>query len=174
MERTIEDHHLPEHFRKHLLEKPAKIESWFGEMLGITPSKLLLLHKTSQTINKLAEFGNVILVGRGSNLILEKSERAFHIRLVAPLNYRIENASRLYKMDKKKAAEFIRKEDEARKNFVSKYFHKNIEDPHIYHAVINTALMDLKEIPELIGHCVMKRFPDFFKSSSKMELLGIE
>ncbi len=163
IEKVMEDHHLPEHFKKLLSEeKPAKIDSWFGEMLGITPSKLSLLHKTSHTILHLAEFGNVILVGRGSTILTANMERSFHVRLVAPLNYRIENSMRLYSVNHKKATEFIKEEDEARKNYIWKYFHKDVEDPLLYHAIINTNLLKFEEIAEMIGHCVMKRFPQFF------------
>ena len=165
IEKVMEDHHLPEHFKKHLSEeKPAKIDSWFGEILGITPSKLSLLHKTSRTILKLAENGNVILVGRGATIITANLERAFHVRLVAPLNYRIENSMRLYNVTAKKAAKFIKEEDEARKNYVWKYFHKNVEDPLLYHAIINTNLLKFEEIADMIGHCVMKKFPQFFRT----------
>ena len=167
IEKVMEDHHLPEHFKKHLSEeKPAKIDSWFGEILGITPSKLSLLHKTSRTILKLAEYGNVVLVGRGATIITANLERAFHVRLVAPLNYRIENSMRLYDVTAKRAAEFIKEEDEARKNYIWKYFHKNVEDPLLYHAIINTNLLKFEEIADMIGHCVMKRFPQFFRAQT--------
>jgi cytidylate kinase len=167
IEKVMEDHHLPDHFRKLLdEEKPARIDTWFGEILGITPSKLSLLHKTSHTILRLADLGNVIVVGRGSNIITSKLPQSFHVRLVAPLNFRIENAMNLYKLTRKKAAEFIKEEDDARRNYILKYFHKNIEDPLLYHLVINTDLLSFDEIAELIGHCVIIRFPHFFKTKN--------
>jgi len=168
MEKIMEDHHLPEHFRKYLSEeKQLKIDSWFGEILGISPSKLSLLHKTSHTILKLAEYGNVIIVGRGANIIMGKNPKAFHIRFVAPLGFRIENAMQLYNVDRKTATEFIKEEDESRKNYIWKYFHKNIEDPLLYHSVINTNLLEFEEIAEMIGYCVTRRFPEFFRSPFK-------
>ncbi len=163
IEKVMEDHNLPDHFRKFLTEeKPTKVDSWFGEILGISPSKISLLHKTTHTIMKLAEFGNTIIVGRAANVILSKKPNAFHVRLVAPLNFRIENASKLYNVDHKVAAEFIKQEDEERKNYFWKYFHKNVDDPLLYHSVINTNLLSFEEIAEMIGHCVIKRFPSFF------------
>jgi cytidylate kinase len=171
IERIMEDHQLPDHFRKYLHEeKPPKIETWFGELLGVTPSKILLLRKISQTILKLADFGNVIIVGRGANIITAKRKNAFHIRLVAPLSYRIENACRLYNLDYKKAADFIRDEDDARKQYIWKFFHKNIEDPLLYHAVINTNLLEADEIAEMIGQCIVRKFPNFF---SKEKILSL-
>lgn len=163
IEKVMEDHHLPAHFKKLLSEEaPPKIDAWFGEILGITPSKISLLHKKRQTILKLAEFGNVIIVGQGANIITSNLSTAFHVRLVAPLSFRIENAMELYKVDRKQATDFIIKEDESRKNFIHKYFHKNIEDPHLYHAVINTCYHRLEDIAEMVGHCIIKKFPRYF------------
>ena len=168
IEKIMVDHHLPEHFRKYLSEeKQHKIDSWFGEILKISPSRLSLLHKTSHTILKLAEYGNVIIVGRGANIITAKIPNAFHIRFVAPLSFRIENAMQLYNVERKTATDFIKEEDESRKNYIWKYFHKNIEDPLIYHSVVNTNLLKFEEIAEMIGHCVIRRFPEFFTSPFK-------
>ncbi|MFA7228886.1 MAG: cytidylate kinase family protein, partial [Melioribacteraceae bacterium] len=100
--------------------------------------------------------------GRGSNIILSRKANAFHIRLVAPLNFRIENAMRLYNVDHKTSADFIRREDEERKNYLWKYFHKNIDDPLLYHSIINTNLLESEEIAEMIGHCVIRKYPQFF------------
>ena len=164
MEKIMEDHNLPDHFRKYLYEeKPGKIDSWISEMLGISPSRFLLLHKTSQTILKLASFGNVILVGRGANIITSIFSNTFHVRLVAPLEFRIENAAELYNVEKKKAAEFIKEEDEARKDYVWKYFHKDIDDPLLYNAVVNVNYLKPEDIAEMVGHCVIKKFPSFFR-----------
>jgi cytidylate kinase len=166
IEKIMEDHHLPDHFKKFLFEeKPTTVDSWFGEILGISPSKIYLLHKTTQTIKKLAEFGNTIIVGRGSTIILSDRANTFHIRLVAPLNFRIENAMKLYDLDHKTSSEFIRREDEERKNFLWKYFHKNIDDPLLYHSIINTNLLEPGEIAEMIGHCVIRKYPQFFRES---------
>lgn len=162
--KVIEEHQLPEYFAKYLEhESPPKIDSWFGEILGITPSKLTLLNKTKKTILHLAEFGNVIIVGRGANIILANHKKSFHIRLVASQNFRIENAMKLYNLSKKDATEFIVKEDEARKDFILKYFHKDINDNLLYHVTINTELIHTDEVAIMIGNCIMRKFPNYFK-----------
>lgn len=167
IEKIMEDHHLPEHFRKFLKEeKPAK-STWVGEMIGVSPAGISILRKTSQTIKKIAEYGNSIIVGRGSNIILEKRPNTFHIRLVAPLSFRIENAMKLYNQDRRTISEFIKEEDTARRNYILKYFHRHIEDPLIYHTVINVDLLEIEEIAHMIAHCVIKRFPHFFTGKEK-------
>jgi hypothetical protein len=165
IEKVMEDHHLPAHFKKLLSEEaPPKIDAWFGEILGITPSKISLLHKKRQTILKLAEFGNVIIVGQGSSIITSQLSTSFHVRLVAPFNFRVENAMQLYNVDRKQATDFILKEDESRKDFIHKYFHKNIEDPHLYHVVINTSYLKFENIAEMIGQCIIRKFPKYFNT----------
>jgi hypothetical protein len=167
IEKVMEDHHLPAHFKKLLSEEtPPKIDAWFGEILGITPSKISLLHKKRHTILKLAEFGNVIIVGQGSSIITSHLPTSFHVRLVAPLSFRIENAVELYNFDRKQTTDFIIKEDESRKDFIHKYFHKNIEDPLLYHLVINTSFLKFEEIAEMIGQCIIRKFPGFFSLQS--------
>lgn len=167
--RIMEDNHMPAHFRKFLEDqKVHTIDSWFNEMLGISPSKIALLKKTKRTIEQLAGYGNSIIVGRGANVILSDHKMAFHLRLVAPLSHRIETAMQLYKIDHKTAAEFITQEDEIRRIYLWKYFHKKVDDPLLYHAIINTNRLTIEEIAIMIGHCVQKRFPHFFISHAEV------
>jgi cytidylate kinase len=163
IEKVITDHDLPGHFREFLEnERSSSIDSMFGEILKIHPSNLQLLHKTSQTILRLARFGNVIIIGRAANIITAELKNAFHVRLVAPVKFRIHNAQLLYKVDKKSASHFIEREDKARKEFHKKYFHKDIDDPKNYHLVLNTYLMSFEEVAETIGSIIIKKYPFAF------------
>lgn len=164
IEKVMADHNLPERYDKFLEDqKPSQLNSFFGELFGVHPSKLSLFRKTVKTIYQLAEFGNVIIVGRGANLITAHLRNAFHVRLVAPLNYRIKTSQEIYGVDRKAAAEFIKKEDMARKEFFKTYFHKNIDDPLLYHIQINTHLLSFEEIAEMIGFMIIKKFPHLFE-----------
>ncbi len=168
IERVIADHDLPSHFRSYLEnERPSSIDSMFSEILKIHPSNLKLLHKTSQTILQLAQYGNVIIIGRGGNVITSELKNSFHVRLVAPVKFRISNAQQLYKMTRRDAAHFIEREDKVRKEFLKKYFHKDIEDPKNYHLVLNTYLMGFEEVAETIGNIIMRKYP--FAFSQKVE-----
>lgn len=163
IEKVIADHDLPEHFRSYLEhERTSTIDTMFSEILNIHPSNIKLLHKTSQTILKLARFGNVIIIGRGSNIITSELKNTLHVRLVAPLKFRISNAQHLYDMDKRTAAHFVEREDKARREFLKKYFHRDIEDPKNYHLVLNTYLMSFEEVAETIGNIIIKKFPYSF------------
>jgi cytidylate kinase len=158
IEKVIEDHGLPESYYKYLdVEKRSQMHEFFGELFGVAPSKMKLLHNTTETIYHLAEFGNVIIVGRGSNVITTKLKNAFHVRLVAPLHDRIENCKQLYGLSKKEAEDFIKQEDKERKEYLKNYFHREIENPLLYHIVINTHMHTFDEVAQIIGRMVMTK-----------------
>jgi cytidylate kinase len=158
IEKVIEDHGLPPSYYKYLdVEIRSQMHEFFGGLFGVAPSMIKLLHKTTETIHHLAEFGNVIIVGRGSNVITANFKNAFHVRLVAPLHDRIQNCRELYGNTKKEAEEFIKHEDKERKEYLKNYFHKDIEDPLLYHIVVNTHFHTFNEVAQIIGRMVMTK-----------------
>ena len=61
-------------------------------------------------------------------------------------------------MREKGAVDFIKREDNSRKNYVKSNFNKDIENPHLYHLVVNTGLTTYEEAARLIGHAVINKF----------------
>ncbi|NOX67496.1 MAG: hypothetical protein GXO85_17250 [Chlorobi bacterium] len=46
---------------------------------------------------------------------------------------------------------------------IKKYYHKDIDDPLLYHSTINTNLLLFDIIAEIIDQLVVKRFPKMFE-----------
>ena len=89
-----------------------------NELLGLKPSEWTLVHKTTDTILQLARMGNVVIVGRGANVITSKLKNTFHVRLIASLEKRVEHIKSLMEMTEKEALNYIKKEDENRKKYL--------------------------------------------------------
>jgi len=162
IEKILEDHHLPQKLSQYFVEdKLSELKSMVNELLGIHPHVGVLIHTTSRTILQLAQKGNVIIVGRAANLITERLKNTFHVRLVAPIETRIQHI------------EFIKKEDLARKHYVKSYFNKDINDALLYHMVINTAQISYKKAARMIGLAVLEKFPEMFslKEEATYELV---
>ena len=70
------------------------------------PPSQTVVRQTAETMLKLAGLGNVILIGRGGNVITAKLPNVLHVRLVAPLEERIEHAHEAYSMTKTEARKF--------------------------------------------------------------------
>ncbi len=163
IEKVIRDHNLPQSLGKLMEEeKYSAVKSLMIELLGGQPPIFTLIHKTTETILQLAQLGNVIILDRAANVITSKLKNAFHVRLVAPLELRIEHVKELFNYNRLEAIDFIKHEDHDRKDFGQTYFHKDISDPLLYHLVINTQLFSDDEAVELIGNTVVKKFPDIF------------
>lgn len=153
IEKVIEDHNLPSMISDSLENyKVNEINAYISEMLGLQPSAFTLLHKTSQTIMQLASMGNVIIIGRGANIITSKMQNCFHVRLTAPIENRIKHIMELFDFNHNEAAEFIKQDDAKRKNYLMHHFHKSIDDPLLYHITINTGKMTYEDAAETIMH----------------------
>lgn len=156
VEQVLEDHSLPKRLAKFMPEdRISEIEDTIDDLFGLHPPSWMLVRDTAETILRLAELGNVILIGRGANVITRGLEHVFHVRLVAPLENRLESMQQSRHMSKKEALAFIQTEDKGRRRYLKKYFHKNIDDPLLYHLVINTGLMPQDQAASLICGAVL-------------------
>lgn len=167
IEKVLEDHHLPKTLSDVFDEKKySSMLSFASELLAGQPSVHTLVHKTTQTILSLAEIGNVVIIGRGGNIVTANLPNSFHVRLVAPIENRIKHVQYVYGYDLKQATEFLKKDDEARKNYIKTYFHKQIEDPLLYHLTINTHRLGHDSSAEMIADAIMTKFPQSFNLST--------
>ena len=128
---VIEDQGLPKRLEEFIKEdwKPA-LEDAFEELLGLHPSTPALVQSVTRTILKLATAGGAVLIGRGAHIICAKLPHAFHARLVAPLESRVQHIADYFKLSKKDAAQYVEKADRARKQYVRRYFGVDVADPH--------------------------------------------
>ena len=157
MLKVLADHRLPSHLEKFIPEdRVSAIEDTLADIFGVRPTAETLVQQTAETIVKLAELGNVILVGRGANFVTAKVPHMVHVRLVAPLEDRIERIIRDDKKSPDEARKFCLEEEQSRARFIKTYFHGDINDPVNYHLVINTSRVGYDNAARLIGEAVMK------------------
>ena len=163
IEKVLEDHHLPKQISEFMQEGKYKhVTSTVYELLGLKPAEWTLVHKTTDTILQLARMGNVVIVGRGSNIITSNLKNTFHVRLIASLEKRVEHIKSLMDMNEKDALAYIKKEDENRKKYLKSYFHADADDPLLYHMTVNTDLLTHKGAAYLIAEAVVLKFSHLF------------
>ncbi|MGA2661497.1 MAG: cytidylate kinase-like family protein [Verrucomicrobiota bacterium] len=158
VQRVLEDHHLPERLAQFMPEdRISEIADTMDELFGLHPPSWTLVRNTADTILHLAQLGNVILIGRGANIITSKLDYVFHVRLVGSFDRRVAYIQRLEGLSLKAARGFVRREDRGRQRYVKKYFHKDINDPLLYHLAINTDLVPEWEAALMIGEAVVRQ-----------------
>ena len=157
IERVIEEHHLPEQFRNFLSEeKYSEVQNTFERLMGLHPGISMLASKTCNTIINLASLGNVIIIGRGANILTRNIPGGFHVRLIADMEWKIRQVESDFNMNKKEAIKYIWEEDTRRRDYVKKLFNKNVADPLMYDVIIKTSRVSFEEASELIGGKVLR------------------
>jgi cytidylate kinase len=157
--KVLEEHHLHKHIGNFMKEDhKGMLTNALEELLGLHPSTWTLVEQTNATILRLAQIGNVILVGRGANVVTSELQTVFHVHLVGSLEKRIERAQKVFNLDRKSAVNYIKKKDGGRRRYLRDNFDKDINDPLLYHLIINTDLVRYDEAARLIGDEVIRRF----------------
>ena len=115
---------------------------------------------TTAVVQDVAGSGNVVIIGRGSNMILEDLPGVFNVSLVAPIAARIENIMRREELSKEEATAYVENLEEARVTFFRKFFKVNANDPTLYHMVLNTGFLSPTVGAQVIAKAVTDLNPE--------------
>jgi len=158
--KVINDHSLPERIQKFLGEERIPfLSQMLNELLGIHPPMMELMHKLTSTIYHIAELGYAVIIGRGSNIITSNLKNSYHIRLIAPAENRMQNLIRSGNLSRDEANKILLKEDEVRRDFLYRNFRQNIDDPNLYHQIINCSKFTCEELVNVIVDGVKNKYP---------------
>jgi cytidylate kinase len=138
---------------KEVTFRDTLLSSLFGEY---RPWPGEYLQHLTRVIGTIGVFGNTIIVGRGANHILPQ-EKAFKVRIIAPLEYRIKYFMEDRGYTKAEAEQYVVKTENNRKAFVRKFFNADVADPKHYDIVINTGGMTLEAATGAIIAAIKKK-----------------
>jgi cytidylate kinase len=102
-----------------------------------------------KVVSTIGKHGRAVIVGRGANFILPPDER-FSLRVVAPLEIRIQNVARAYKVPAEKAKKRVIGRESRRSAFIRKSYNADISDPENYDLTINTGRMSIASAVEAV------------------------
>ncbi len=94
--------------------------------------------------------GHVVIVGRGSQVLLAQQRDVLHARVVAPLDLRIAYVMGREGLDQATARTRIQLKDRDRIRYLQAEHHQHPEDAHLYDLVVNTGILDLESAVDLI------------------------
>lgn len=151
LDRVMEEMELSSHLVKTLTDDALRdltdiLKSAFSDL----PPQVAVYQKLAQTIRILAAHGNVILVGRASNVITRGMVGGYHVMMIAPMDYKVENIMKFKNIPKKDAEKLVIENTERRENYIKEYVKFNVTDPHNYDLVVNLADMTEKGVAKLI------------------------
>lgn len=108
----------------------------------------------------LVNQGNIVLVGRAGQVILQDEPGVFHIRVIAPLENRVKWLQKQKPITEQAAQARLRKSDRSRSHHLMEFYHRQIDDPMLYHLIINTGLIDIGLATDLVIQCCHWDRPD--------------
>jgi cytidylate kinase len=98
-----------------------------------------MLPMMQEVMNKIAQEGNAVIVGRGAPYLLRENPDAFHVFLYAPRSEKLRRVT-TEGHSEDDAAEMVDSIDRERIAYVKHYFNADWPTRSLYHVMINTAV----------------------------------
>jgi len=109
-----------------------------------------------KVIRTMGERGHIVIVGRAGVVLTRDIRKSLHIRLMAPLEWRIKRIMQTENLSKDKALERITSKDTNRKRFLEYYLGQKFQ-LQIFDVVYNCEYLTLEEIADSIAFSAGQR-----------------
>lgn len=103
-----------------------------------------------RVILEYAHMGNVLIAGRGGQVVLRDFANALHVRIHAPDELRILRLTERLGLDQKEAERQVHQADKERVRYMKHYYDAQWENPDLYHLVINTGKVSLDLATQIV------------------------
>jgi CMP/dCMP kinase len=94
--------------------------------------------------------GEMVVLGRGGQVVLKDCADVLHIRVEAPLEDRIQRVKIEQKIERRAAQDLINERDEASADYIKRFYGVDWSDPLLYHLVINTGKLEIAHAAQMI------------------------
>lgn len=148
LEMTFGEHGIP----KENVERYDEKKPGFWDIFKT--DKARYLHFMKEAIFAFAHKGNCVILGRGGQVVLGNIPGVLSVRVVAPVNVRIERIMKRYECHERHAEKIILHNDHERAGFHKFFFDCNWEDAGLYDLVINTGFFSAESAARLIEAAV--------------------
>ena len=101
-------------------------------------------------IAQMADDGDVVILGRGSQYILNDHPDAYHILLINAFEDRVKFMQDNYDLSQNRAVHVVKNEDKRRLILYKKLGKTDYDNPDLYHLVLNMGRISLDKASELI------------------------
>lgn len=119
---------------------------------------------------QLAARGDVVIDGRGAQIVLRSTPGVFKVRIVAPEMIRAERIASEKDMKLDDALSFVHKYDSQRRNLIERIYGRSLSDWALYDLVINTASVSIQAAVDIISDAALKMDPISDADSLKKKL----
>jgi cytidylate kinase len=101
-------------------------------------------------IAQMGDDGDVVILGRGSQYILNDHPDAYHVLLIDEFDNRVRFMKEHYDLSESRAISVVKSEDKRRKNLYQKLGKTDYDNPFLYHLVLNMSKVSLEQALQLV------------------------
>jgi cytidylate kinase len=120
-------------------EYRTRTDEFFQQIFGSAIDQDVLTRHVFRVVNSVASLGKSIIVGRAGSEVTRGLGPRVAVRLVAPIDLRIERVMEFYGLDERAARNEASRLDGYRARLLKRQFKVDIDDPLLYDATWNTA-----------------------------------
>lgn len=121
---------------------------------GLDTSQILRMDAVAETaqsvIVEAAKTPPLIVVGHSGQNIFATRPGSLHVRLIAPLEARIQRLTARFGWDHDTAKDRAHHIDADRATYAERYYHREWRDPSLYHVIINTDKVAIADAATLV------------------------
>jgi CMP/dCMP kinase len=124
--------------------------------------KARCLRLMQKAIERAYQFGNIVIVGRGGQVVLRDRPNVIHVRVIAPPEIRCQRVKEQLKAKEKivsahldhqyqaRAKDIVAQRDAASADYIQTFYAAHWDDPLLYHLVLNTGKMPIEQAAQAI------------------------
>lgn len=120
----------------------------------LTTNKNIFAYLIEAVVFELAAKDNVLIVGRGAQVILKDIPGTMHVRIIAPYADRVRRVMEQLGCEEKNARRIIHQNDRDSSGYISTYFDADLDDNYLYDLVINTRTITMTSGIEMITQAI--------------------
>lgn len=98
--------------------------------------------------------GNMVIAGRGGQALFQDTPDVYHVRIIAPLDIRIQNVMAVEKVDSAEAKKMIKKHDSAAESYLKSTYKIDWNNPDLYHLILNSHKLDVEAAVKAISDLI--------------------
>ncbi len=110
----------------------------------------LYLDTMEAAVYDIANQGDGVIIGHGSQMLLRDFDCAFHVRLACKFRLRVENLIALQDITSDEAEKLIARYDKNQRSFFTYAFQVDFDEPSLYDLILNLGKMNEETIAKLI------------------------
>jgi cytidylate kinase len=161
--------HVPDTDLERMDEQAVSIADHFR----LHPSYEHYFHGLKEAVQQAAVRGNIILVGRGTRQLLADTPDAFHLRLVAPKDWRARRMAQMEHWSFDQALARCTEVDRMRERFTRYFFGATATHPAQYDLVVNTGRVALDRLVACVAAVVRGETAGVASTSAEPRVLTL-